>query len=102
MSRGFYSVCVVLSCAALLLSILRPFGILHGELYLRVSRFLIFRGWIVAGTALTAATLLLISPFLSANSSANSPAVRDFVRSRFVLHGMCISIAISYICTEIG
>lgn len=102
MARRFYYICIVLSSAALLLSVLSSFGALHGEVYARVFRILVFRAWVVAGTALSAAIIVLLNATDRGNSRVGSPGARDFVSSPFVFKGICLSVAIAFICTEIG
>ena len=65
-------------------------------------RILIFRVWIVAGTAIAAAILILLNTTHHGNSRLGSPTVSEFVSSRYVMKGICISVAISFICTDIG
>lgn len=100
MARGFYFICTVLSAAALALSVLIQFQLRQGELY--VFRILVFRAWIVAGTAIASAAFILLRRVGLAKTRLNSPAIREFVTSPYLLNGLCISVAVSFICTEIG
>ncbi len=102
MARGFYFVCVGLSATALLFSILSPFNLLHGEVYAQLFRVLIYRAWIIAGTVLAAAFITVLSAAGVSKSRINTPVIRDFVLSPYLLNGVCLSVAVSFICTEIG
>ena len=102
MARSFYALCVLLSSAALVLSILSPFHIFSGPTYAAVFRVLIFRGWIVAGVGLSAAAFMLLNLSGTATSNLQMQAARQFLASSLVLRGLCLSVAIAFICTEIG
>jgi uncharacterized membrane protein YphA (DoxX/SURF4 family) len=86
----------------LLLSLLSPFGVLAGTLYNHIFRILIFRGWIVIGTALSVSLFISLNAVDNPESRFGSPAVRAFITSTYVLTGICFSVAIAFICTEMG
>ena len=102
-AQAFYVFCLVSSGIALFLVSLRALGLLNGAAwYAPVLRILIYRGWIVIGTAVSAAIFVVLSANLNRNSRANGEAIRAFITSPNLLKGLCLSVAVSFICTEIG
>ena len=97
-ARGFYVVSVSLSLAALLWILAGRLGMHRGASYVYALKLLLFRGWIVIGVGLAAAGLAI---FCFARKTC-SDALRVFVTSRFVSKGICFSVAISFLCVEIG
>jgi len=103
LARAFYLFCLVSSCTALFLISIRALGMLSGvSWYAPVLRIFIYRGWIVVGTAISAAIFLALNASTSRNSRARSTAIRAFLSSPHLLKGLCLSVAVSFICTEIG
>lgn len=101
-ARGFYFLSLFLSSAALLYVLLDVFVIpvnTGGGLLLRV---LIYRGWLVIGTGVSSALLILLNAFVGPRSPVNTDAIRSFVTSPYLLRGICLSVAISFLATEIG
>jgi uncharacterized membrane protein YphA (DoxX/SURF4 family) len=103
MARIFYALSLVLSAAALLYVLLTAFGLLSPGLGgSALLRFLIFRGWLVIGTGIGSTLLLVINAAMKRSSRFGSEATRAFITSPRLLDAICISISISFICTEIG
>lgn len=102
MARTFYGSSAVMSVAALLWILLGSIGILpqSGESP-ALLRILIYRGWIVIGTGLSSALMIMTVLAMGAKSRINK-AARSFITSPVVLRGLCLSVSISFICTEIG
>jgi uncharacterized membrane protein YphA (DoxX/SURF4 family) len=102
MARGSYSLSLFLSSASLLYVLLGVFVTpmnAGGGLLLRV---LIYRGWLVIGTGISSTLLILLNAFVGLQSPFNGDATRSFLTSQYLLRGICLSVAISFLCTEIG
>ena len=97
-ARAFYFLAIALSVAALLLILAGVLGVHEGPAYVHVLRVLLFRGWIVIGVGISAAALLVICVV----TKTGGESLRAFIASPYVLKGLCISVAISFFCTEIG
>jgi uncharacterized membrane protein YphA (DoxX/SURF4 family) len=103
LARTFYGFCAVLSSAALLRIALGSLGASCGStLCVSLFHILVYRGWIVIGTSVSAAILTLVNAASNANSRASSPAIREFITSADVLKGICLSVSLAFIGTEIG
>jgi DoxX-like family len=100
-ARVFYWICFALSVAALLWI---TFGALGWFPVSATSawwfRILIYRAWLVVGTAVSCAVLLVLSGSLRV--IAPSHATRAFLTSSCVLQGISLSVSISFFCIEIG
>jgi len=100
MVRGFYLLCLFLSLATFVITLLLIFGVMSvSDNFLQT---LIFRGWIVIGTAISSTVLMLLNSFGSFKSQVRSEAVRHFISSQYLLKGLCFSVAISFFAVEIG
>ncbi len=103
MARGFYFLAVLLSLAALVLILLGVAGIVpQNAHYGRWLRLLIYRGWLVIGVSISSAILILLSLLPGRRSDMVSDAARTFVTSPHVLKGICFSVSLAFLCTEIG
>jgi len=103
MARTFYLVCAVLSFAALLCILLGLLGILpKSGSYVRLFQILIYRGWLVIGTGIASVLLILVGTRSRTKVTSGNDAIRSFVTSPYLLRGICLSVALSFICTEIG
>jgi putative oxidoreductase len=103
MARIFYALTIVLSVAALVYILLSASGLLSpGPRGSALLRFLIFRGWLVIGTGIGSTLLIMINGATNRSSRFRSEAIRAFIISPRLLDAICISISISFICTEIG
>jgi uncharacterized membrane protein YphA (DoxX/SURF4 family) len=65
-------------------------------------RVLIYRAWLVIGTAVSCAVLLVLNGHVSSRFAVASKATQVFLTSSYVLKGISLSVSISFICTEIG
>jgi putative oxidoreductase len=103
MARSFYLLAAGLSFAALLCILLGVAGLLPETAgYAALLQLLIYRGWLVIGTAISVALLMLVNADGDSTSRLRSETVRGFITSPLVLKGICLSVAISFLCTEIG
>lgn len=103
LARIFYLATAVLSFAALLCILLGVLGIQpKSESYVQFFRILVYRGWLVIGTGIASVVLILARRRLGVILPGRSDAIRSFVASRYLLRGICLSVALSFICTEIG
>jgi DoxX-like family len=100
-ARGFYIVSVALSLAAFLLIVAGTAGVPEGATYVRLLRLLLYRFWIVISVGVSAAVLVVLFS-ASGWKQPGADALRAFVSSRYVLGGLCFSVSISFLCTEIG
>lgn len=102
MARAFYILSVGVSLAALLYILAGELRVVpQNEAYLRWLRPLLFRGWIVIGVGVSSAVLIALNS-MRRLTGAGSDAVRAFLTSRYVVKGLCFSVALSFLCTEIG
>jgi uncharacterized membrane protein len=103
MARGFCILCLVLGLAAFITTIFVVSGLLpvKGAFGL-LFRLLIYRGWIVIGTGVSSALLMVSNALVHFRSRVTSEAVRSFVGSPYLLKGLCLSVSISFVATEIG
>jgi uncharacterized membrane protein YphA (DoxX/SURF4 family) len=103
MARGFYLLCLFLSMAALITTVLSVSGLLPvNDTYRLLFRGLIYRGWVVIGTGISAALLLLLNAFGYLRSRAMGEGLQSFTSSPYVLKGLCLSVSVSFLATEIG
>jgi putative oxidoreductase len=84
LARGFFLLCLFLGSLVIIATILSVSGLLAftGTFGL-VFKILIFRGWLVVGAGIVS-------------------AVRGFAGSGYVLKGLCLSVSIAFLITEIG
>ena len=102
MARTFYVGSAVMSFAALLWILLGSFGILpQGTESPWLLRILIYRGWTVIGTGLSSTLMIVMALAVGTKSPINKSAC-SFITSPFVLKGLCLSVSVAFICTEIG
>src|SRR5215469_3841187 len=102
MARAFYVSSAVISFAALLWILLGSFGLLpQGNESPLLLRILIYRGWMVIGTGLSSTLMIIVALAVGTKSPINKAAC-SFITSPFVLRGLCLSVSVSFICTEIG
>ena len=91
-----------MSFAALLWILLGSIGLLSGRLEsAKLLLILIYRGWVVIGTAISSVVLTLVDMGAGTRLRTRN-ATRSFVSSPYLLRGLCLSVSISFICTEIG
>jgi uncharacterized membrane protein YphA (DoxX/SURF4 family) len=103
MALGFYFFAVVISVVTLFYILAGDTGlVLEDAQFLRWLQPLLFRGGIVIGVAISSALLVLLNSAHVQNASVRSGAVRSFVTSRYLLRGLCFSVALSFLCTEVG
>lgn len=102
MARAFYGISAVISFTALVWILLGSIGVLPlGWESPALLRILLYRGWIVIGTGLSSALMIMIV-FAVGTKSRIKKAACSFITSPLVLKGLCLSVSISFICTEIG
>ena len=65
-------------------------------------RVVIYRGWLVIGTAVSCALLLILNSCVSPHFIAANNAARTFLTSPYVVKGISVSVSVSFLCTEIG
>jgi uncharacterized membrane protein YphA (DoxX/SURF4 family) len=65
-------------------------------------RILVYRAWLVIGTAVSCVAVLFLNNYATPRLAIVTDASRTFLRSPYVLKGICISISVSFLCTEIG
>lgn len=102
MAQIFYIASAFMSVVALLWVLFDTVGILpqsHASTIL--LQILIYRGWIVIGTGISSVLLVLMDMGTSTRLW-NMDETRSFLRSPYVLRGLCLSVSMSFICTEIG
>lgn len=100
-AKVFYCVAAGLSVAALLWILAGVIGVTENEAYVRILRVLLYRGWIVIGVGL-AVTLLLSLQAVAGARATNGDAVRAFITSSYVIKGVCFSVSVAFLCTDIG
>ena len=101
-ASAFYWITIVLSMMALLWVILDALGRLPRSAQSPwLFRLLIYRGWVVIGTAVSCAILLAVDRFPTQRSFF-ADATRAFVASSNVLNAICFSISLSFFSAEIG
>ena len=98
----FYIVSAAMSVAAFLRIVLDSIGVLPPSLESpKLLHVLIYRGWVVIGTAISSVLLILVD--LAAGTKLRiRDATRCFVSSPYLLWGLSLSVSLSFICTEIG
>jgi uncharacterized membrane protein YphA (DoxX/SURF4 family) len=102
MAQTFYLASAAMSFGALLWILLGSFGMLpHGVESTKLFRILIYRGWVVIGTAISSA-LLIVADMAAGSRLRIRDAIRSFLASPYLMRGLCLSVSISFICTEIG
>ena len=96
----FYFASAVMSFAALLWVLQDSVGMLPRAVEsTKLFQTLIYRGWIVIGTGISSAILVLLG---AGTRLQLRDGTRCFVTSPYLLRGLCLSVSISFICTEIG
>ena len=89
MAQGFYLLCLILSMAALITTILSVSGLLPvTNAYRLVFRGLIYRGWVVIGTGISSTLLMLLNAFRYVRSGVRSEAIKSFIGSPYLLKGL--------------
>jgi putative oxidoreductase len=102
MAQTFYITAAVLSFGALLFILLNVSGMLaESAEFAWWLRILIYRAWLIIGTAISSVLLILLG-MRDERLQMASDATRSFVTSPYLLRGLCLSVAMSFICTEIG
>ena len=102
-TRAFYWLSVALSATGFLWITLDVLRLLPP--YTTSSwwfRFVIYRAWLVIGTAVSCAGRLILNSYLSPGFIAANSATRTFLTSPYVVKGISLSVSISFLCTEIG
>jgi len=103
MARGFYLLSVVVSLATLIYILLGVTGLVpQSSEFSRWLRPLLFRSWIVIGVGISSAFLVLLNLVLGPNGAASKPALHAFITAPAVLNGLCFSVSLSFLCTEVG
>ena len=101
MAQAFYIASAVMSLAALLWILLGSTGMLpQGLDSTRLFHILIYRGWVVIGAGISSALLIVVD--ITGTKLQIRSATRSFLTSPYVLRGLCLSVSMSFICTEIG
>jgi uncharacterized membrane protein YphA (DoxX/SURF4 family) len=100
LARAFCIFSVAIGSIVLLFVLVNAAG-LHLFRYVPVFWFtvLLYRGWLVIGVALAAAFLLLLH---AGGLLLPREATRDFLASPWLLKGICASVALSFLATEVG
>lgn len=65
-------------------------------------RVVIYRAWLVIGTAVSRALLLILNCYVTLRSTIANDATRTFLTSTYVVKGISVSVSVSFLCTEIG
>ena len=102
-AQAFYWLSVALSAVAFVwitLDAVRFLPIEPGWNWL--FRILVYRAWLVIGTAVSCVALLFLNNYTTPRLANVTDASRTFLRSPHVLKGICISISVSFLGTEIG
>lgn len=100
MAQTFYFASVIMSFAALLWIVLDSIGALPQFAdSARLLHILIYRGWVVIGTGISSALLIFVAAGMRLQMTNST---RSFLSSRYLLKGLCLSVSISFISTEIG
>jgi hypothetical protein len=103
MARGFYILSVILSLATLIYILLGDSGVVReSDEFSQRLRLLLFRGWLVIGVGISSALLVLLNLVASLKAAGGSPAARAFITGPAVLNGLCFSVSLSFLCTEVG
>jgi len=103
LARAIMILGITLGVGALAATLLMTSGIRAPTgAFLLVFRVLVYRGWVVIGTAMATVLLLVAHSLPLARSGVDSKPGRAFVTSPFVPTGLAISVALSFIATEIG
>ena len=103
MARGFYILCLFLCLCVVTATILSVSGLLpiRGT-FAVVFQILIYRAWFVIGTGVGSAVLILLNSSCLSRSRVTSDAVKSFVGSPYILKGLCLSVSVAFLITEIG
>jgi uncharacterized membrane protein YphA (DoxX/SURF4 family) len=103
LARGFFLLCLFLGSLVIIATILSVSGLLAftGTFGL-VFKILIFRGWLVVGAGIVSAILVLLNSAGFSQTFLTNEAVRGFAGSGYVLKGLCLSVSIAFLITEIG
>ncbi len=103
MANAFYLLSVVLSLGTLLYILLGDTGVIReSDEYFRWLRPLLFRCWLVIGVGISSALILLLNLVGTLKGPAGSPALRAFITTPAVLNGLCFSVSLSFLSTEVG
>lgn len=102
-AEAFYWISITLSMTAFLWISLDALGLLPANTTSSWwFRILIYRLWLVIGTAVSCATLLILNSSLTPRIAVASNATHTFLTSPYVLKGISLSVSISFFGTEIG
>jgi uncharacterized membrane protein YphA (DoxX/SURF4 family) len=103
LAKSFYFLCLFLALLGMTATILSVTGLLPFKGTLAVIfQIIIFRGWIVIGIAISSAILLLLNLTHAHGSRLANGSVRSFISSPDVLRGLCLSVSVAFLMTEIG
>ncbi len=67
-----------------------------------IFQIIIFRGWIVIAVAISSVILLLLNLSNARESRLSNGSVRSFIISRYLLKGLCLTVSVAFLMTEIG
>jgi uncharacterized membrane protein YphA (DoxX/SURF4 family) len=101
--RAFYWLSIFLSLVALLYILWDSLGV--PPKYARsawVLRVLIYRAWLVIGIGVSCAVWVVLDIWVNPLSKVITKASRTFVSSPYLSKGICLSVSLSFLCTEIG
>jgi len=102
-ARALYIFSLIVSMVPLLITLLAVSGSLpNNELLASLFRIFVFRGWVVIGVAISSAVLAILITAHPHQSWLAGDATRVFVTSPYVIKGICLSVALAFISTEIG
>jgi hypothetical protein len=102
MARAFYFASALMSIVILLWIILETTGIVpQATVSTKLFQILIFRGWMVIGAAIGAVLLILLDVGTGTRLRIRD-ATRSFITSPCLVSGLCVSVSISFLGTEIG
>jgi uncharacterized membrane protein YphA (DoxX/SURF4 family) len=103
LAKSFYFLCLFLALLGMTATLLSVTGLLpfRGTLAV-IFQIIIFRGWLVIGVAISSVVLLLLNLSRSSGSRLSNEPVRSFIISPGLLRGLCLSVSIAFLMTEIG
>src|ERR1044071_791928 len=103
LARNFYFLSLLLALLGLIATVLSVTRLLpfKGNLAI-VFLIIIFRGWIVIGVAISSAVLVLLNLNPASETRLSNESVRSFITSPNLLKGLCLSVAVAFLMTEIG
>ena len=102
-ARAFYWISIAFSISALMWITSDALGWLPADSTSRWwFRILTYRAWLVIGTAVSCAVLLILGNNAEERVAVANNAARTFLTSPCVLKGISLSVSMSFISTEIG